>query len=386
MRVAIIGAGISGLTLAAAVHRAQPSVDVSVFERDAALDARPAGYSLGIKGDAGVAVARELGILDELVRDAVPVAGFVFLDQRGRRLLRLPNEGGKRLTLRVRRSRLKEELRAAAPLVPIHFGKRLVQSQVTTDGVELRFADGESVTADWVVGADGVESAVRQQWIADRPRFLGLAATVGDAPIRVDHDLLAEGYFMTLGDDGTSVFAYREPDGVHLSWTRPAVLDDADLRRTGEDLLQELMAGTRKWHDPIPQIAAGIDPATLVVRRYYDKEPAQRVRDGPLWLIGDAAHPMCPFQGQGANTAMLDALGLGRWLTGHPVTGSAEPTSVDLEAEIVRRGRKAVIGSRRAAAQFHTTNRWRQRSRNAGFRIGNTVIGISSKWHRPRSD
>jgi salicylate hydroxylase len=312
------------------------------------------------------------------------VAGFVFLDQRGRRLLRLPSQGGKRLTLRVRRSRLTEELRGAAPTVPIHFRKRLVQSQVTADGVELRFADGGIATAEWLVGADGVDSAVRQQLIGDRPRFLGLAATVGDAPIRVDHDLLAEGYFMTLGDDGTSVFSYREPEGVHLSWTRPAAVDDADLRRTGAELLDELTVATRRWHDPIPRIVAGIDPATLVVRRYYDKEPARRVRDGRLWLIGDAAHPMCPFQAQGANTAMLDAIGLGNWFTGHQVTSAADPTSADLEAEIVRRGRKAVIDSRRAATQFHTTNRWKQRSRNAGFLIGNTFIGIANKWHPPR--
>jgi 2-polyprenyl-6-methoxyphenol hydroxylase-like FAD-dependent oxidoreductase len=192
--------------------------------------------------------------------------------------------------------------------------------------------------------------------------------------------LLQGGYFMTLGDDGSSLFCYRQPGSIHVSYVVHAASDAELETQPPAALLQSLQQATRTWHTPIPEIAAAIDPSTIVVYGYYDKEPTQRVREGRLWLIGDAAHPMCPFQGQGANMAMVDALKLAEYfatLATAPAQGEAQ--AVALEADIVRRGRKAVLASRHAAERFHTTSRWQQQWRDLGFRAGSFFIGLGGR-------
>jgi 2-polyprenyl-6-methoxyphenol hydroxylase-like FAD-dependent oxidoreductase len=82
---------------------------------------------------------------------------------------------------------------------------------------------------------------------------------------------------------------------------------------------------------------------------------------------------MSPFQGQGANTAMIDALALAELLGSGYLHADAERVASGIAA----RGRKAVLASRRAATQFHTTSRFQIVSRNLGFRIGNAVINSS---------
>src|SRR3989442_6745100 len=104
------------------------------------------------------------------------------------------------------------------------------------------------------------------------------------------------------GRHGSSVFCYRETDSIHLSYT-VHVAEDALRTHTPAALLRRLQQATQAWHAPIPAVAIGIDPSTVVARGSYDKEPATRVRDGRGCLICAAAHPISPFHGQG-NIAM----------------------------------------------------------------------------------
>ncbi|HKF38642.1 MAG TPA: FAD-dependent monooxygenase, partial [Ktedonobacteraceae bacterium] len=166
-----------------------------------------------------------------------------------------------------------------------------------------------------------------------------------------------------------------------LSYTVQAESEEELKTQTPAELLQRVQQATRTWHSPIPEIASAIDPASVVVRGYFDKEPIKHVREGRLWLIGDAAHPMAPFQGQGANLGMVDGLQLAQYcadLISSPT--EAEAKARTLESEIITRGRKAVLESRNAARQFHQTNRLQQEFRNVGFRLGNLFIqGLSRR-------
>jgi len=383
MKIATVGSGICGLTFAAAMRRFNPDVDVQIYERDTAPDARFQGYSLGMKGDAGIPVLRQLGVFERLQADMMPVRNFVFCDQKGNPLLELPSStDDKNLNLRIKRSLLKAGLRAAAPDVTINYGMECTGYKNTDRGIDLQFRNGQTVRVDYVVAADGVGSVLRQQLVGDGKRYLGLTCVVGEATLDIQHSLLAGGYFMMLGDSGASVFCYRDHAGLHFSYTEHVFSESALADKTSDELIRHIRTATAGWHAPVPQIAVALDPTSIVVRGYHDKEPLRRVRDDRLWLLGDAAHPMAPFQGQGANMAMLDALKLAE-LLGALGTALPEQAAAALEADIVKRGRKAVLASRGAAKQFHTQSRFQRVGRNVGFRAASFFIKMFSKRSEP---
>lgn len=379
MKVIIIGAGISGLTLAAALAQLAPRIAVEIFERDAEPAQRRKGYAIGLKGDAGLAVLSRLGLREEVLTDAQKVTNFVITDRRGRTLLGLPSgSDGPRQTYRVQRDHLQSALAAAVTMTPVQYGFQALGYEAIDTGCRAVFTGGRHVDGDVVIAADGVGSALRRQLVDDSPHFLGLSAITGDAALAIEDPLLSGGYFLTLGECGDSFFCYRQPGGVHFSYTshvEPSTLESSSQ----QELLRQVQTATEDWHQLVRSIASAAEPESIKPRGYYDKEPTKQIRDGNFWLIGDAAHPMSPFQGQGANTAMLDALELSELLGSGNLSADADRVA----ARIAARGRKAVLESRRSAHQFHATSRFQMTSRDFGFRVANSMI--NSRFRRRKA-
>lgn len=314
MKIAIVGAGIGGLTLAARLKQKTPKISAALYERDKSAFSRPQGYAIGIKGDSGLPVLCGLGLYEQVISgNTVKVTSFTFTGQAGNILFSLPSRDEKHLTYRVQRRHLREVLLQAIGDTPIYCGRTCEGYNVETNGAKILFDDGSAAKADYLIACDGAASAIRQQMINDDKRYLGLTAISGHACVQINDPLLDGGYFMTLGDQGASMFVYRQPGGIRFSFTTHAA--EGELTgRLPNDLLEIVKEHTKGWHKHIQEIIRAVDPHSLHVRGYYDKDPVKSVRDNRVWLLGDAAHPMCPFQGQGANTAMVDAIKIADFL------------------------------------------------------------------------
>jgi salicylate hydroxylase len=379
LKIAVIGAGISGLTFAAALKRSAPEIQVQIYERELRPDSRFEGYSLGLRGDTGLKALKSLGIYEQLTSQAMPVKNFVFCDQKGDVLLELPATGN-RITQRVKRRILKNTLLGEIGDPPILHGMFAKGYRQYDRGVEVQFENGQTASADYLIACDGAGSVIRRQMEGDQKHYLDLTTILFDTKQTIEHPWLDEGGFMSLGRNGTSVFCYRQTEGIHLSFTVHAASEIEISGLSAGTLLRLLQLETRTWHKPIPEIAAQVEPTSAVVRGYYDKKPLKRVNQGRVWLIGDAAHPMSPFQGQGANMALVDAVKLAEFfseLASNPALENARGGALD--SDIVRRGRKAVLNSRRASRQFHTTSHLEQWFRNLRFKLCNEFIKLVAK-------
>ena len=171
---------------------------------------------------------------------------------------------------------------------------------------------------------------------------------------------------MVLGN-GSTLFLLKAERGVGWSLTTRAPEKQFDgLSQVA--LKEHALAATRGWASKFQSVVEGSDTSALLsLGGFYDKEPLRKARTQCLVLLGDAAHPMSPFRGEGANMAMQDALVLADALQERGT--DLEAALPSYEREMLQRSRKYVLLSRKAAREMHSTSWWVQYIRNAKLRV-----------------
>ena len=327
--VAIVGAGIGGLTLALALHRA--GIACRVFE--AAAEIRPLGVGVNVLPHAAKAL-QTLGVLEALERVAVLTRESAFFNRFGQHVYSEPAgrwAGHDAPQLSIHRADLQAVLLDA---VRARLGEDRVVTGRACIGVEdlgthvqlaLRSADGasrESAEAAVAVGCDGIHSALRRQIHPGEgpPRWSGVnmwRGVVPHAPILSGASMVRAGW-LSVGK--MVIYPIRnaiDDAGRQLvNWV--AELECAEpVRRdwSAHGRLDDFLPAFADWHFDWLDVAAMIR-ATPTVLAYpmVDQDPLPRWSFGRVTLLGDAAHPMYPRGSNGAGQAILDAVCLAEQL------------------------------------------------------------------------
>ena len=383
--VAIIGGGIGGVALAVAcMHRGIP---FTLYERDSSFDARSQGYGLTLQ-QASKAI-EALGILSLeqgliSTRHVVHTTEGKVIGEWGIRkwLQSEAIKSPKRTNIHIARQSLRLALlEQLGGHDAVQWGHKLVDfnkrdEDCNNDTIDLSFqVDGKIKTAkaDIIVGADGIRSTVRELLISEEIsplRYLGCIVILGICPLAdldgLESSLLDSAtVFQTAnGHERIYMMPYAS-DSVMWQLSFPMPEKEAKaLSSLGRQALKDEAYRRCQWHDPIPQILAATHEAQVSGYPVYDRallEPELLKSGHQVTLIGDAAHPMSPFKGQGANQALLDALALARKISiacrpkSHwRVAGVRESVLTDFEAEMLNRSASKVKDSADAAQFLHS--------------------------------
>ncbi len=379
--VAIVGGGIGGTALAVAcLHRGIP---FTLYERDKSFNERTQGYGLTLQQASNAINWFGISSLKNGVvstRHLVHTTEGKVIGEWGMRKWgqTQKNKPPKRTNIHISRQSLRKELlKQLHESKNIKWGYKLTHlKEIEHNKVQLQFDvnnEKKAVTTDLLVGADGIRSSVRSFIINENEaplQYLNCIVILGICPLEkitnIKSDLLDSAtVFQTVnGKDRIYIMPY---DNKSVMWqlSYPIPENEAkELSKKGAAALKIAAKKKTPWHCPVPEIIKATPENKISGYPVYDRpllHEEKLKKSNAITLIGDAAHPMSPFKGQGANQALLDAIALAKGITkgckefsNWKNVGIRQRVLNQFEIEMLKRSANKVKDSAAAAKFLHS--------------------------------
>jgi len=368
-QIAIVGGGPAGLTLARLLQ--QEGLQVKLYERDVNKDARVQGSPLDMHEGSGLAAIEKAGLMKDFKKTFRPGADRKIIADKRASILFSDHEtkleedfDNPYFRPEIDRGPLRRILLESLQEGSVVWDSHFVSMEQESDGWTLNFKNGTKVHADLIIAADGANSKVRAYLTDIRPFYSGITMLEGavynvkkSAP-QIDA-LLKGGKIMAFGDEkcllmgskGSHDMGFYASIKVGEGWAANNGLDYSDNAQMLKWFKEEYCEWSSVWYELFEH---GESP--FVPRPIYCMPLDQNWETvANLTLIGDAAHAMPPFAGEGANMAMLDALELSECLMSDKFN-TLQAAIACYEVNMRKRGAIAAQKSLENGALMHSTD------------------------------
>ena len=331
LNIAVIGAGYAGATAALALGRL--GAKVTIYEQ--AQEVKEVGAGIGLRPST-MDQFRKLGIFDAINAVTSPSDYFEILLAHGQRIAMEEwpeKEAFGATTHFVHRGDFIDTLLRVLPEGILKMNHRLASIIDNGDSATLTFENGVTVNADLVVGADGIRSQVRKHLFSDKaPVFAGEHAYRAVIPAADTFGMVDDGNLRMYVGRGTKIYLLPLLHRKEVSFDITCLATDSTPAPACDR--DTLIGMLESFDERLVAITKGLDMRQVNLRAVYDIDPVPSWHSNAVVLIGDAAHAMLHHQGQGANSAVLDAGALADAL--------AEAASVPAALAQFQAGRKPV--------------------------------------------
>ncbi|MBD2516035.1 FAD-dependent monooxygenase [Nostoc sp. FACHB-973] len=325
-KVAIVGAGPGGLATAIALK--SQGINVEVYEK--AQEFRPAGTGLGLAPNGLNALdAIAPGIVETLKSSGCQVNHTVLKNIQGETIRANKTQYLERYgqpLLTIWWYRLQQVLASRLPSDIIHLNHRCIGFDQDEIGVKIHFDGQKPVYADLLIGADGVNSVIRETLFGEgKPNYIG--SMCWRAVIKYRHELFND--YELVFVKGNKQFMYiQDVGGGYTSWISRKFLPDYSLSQNADEVKSRILQELADWDESFRAVVEATPGEQILEGPICDRPPLTHWSQGRVTLLGDAAHPMAPAMSQGANSTFEDAYELAECFS-HSATLEAALTSYE---------------------------------------------------------